>query len=104
MTEYVEALLTMLPATKGGRASPIYPRGVAAGSHYMPHFRVGETGEYLGVAFVGGPECLSPGESAIVTVTLFYAGRVDYSQLVPGASFSVLEGNRVVAHGEVLRR
>ena len=93
MTEYAEAWLTMLPATKGGRTPPIYPRGVVAGSHYMPHFRVGETGEYLGVAFVGGPEWLAPGEGATVTVALVYAGRVDYSQLVPGASFSVLEGH-----------
>jgi hypothetical protein len=93
MTEYVEVRITMLSEAEGGRKSPIYPRGTTAGTHYMPHFRVGEVGEYLGVAFVDGPEVIAPGEAATVTVALIYADRnVNYSPLVPGVAFSVLEG------------
>jgi hypothetical protein len=95
----------MLSEAQGGRKSPIYPRGTTSGSHYMPHFRVGQFGEYLGVAFVDGPEKLAPGESANATVALVYAERgVDYSPLVPGAPFSVLEGKKVIALGEVVHR
>jgi hypothetical protein len=45
---------------------------------------------------------VAPGEAAIATVALMYEG-VDYSALVPGAVFDVVEGSQLVATGSVLR-
>lgn len=86
-----------------GRRTPIFPRGRIQGAWYMPHFRVGSGGEYLGVAFLDGPERLSPGEEAECEVVLMYEG-VDYSPLTEGVTFEVLEGAAPIGHGTVLRR
>ena len=92
-----------LSMSEQGRQTPINPRGRAAQRWYMPHFRVGPSGEYLGVAFVDGPAALAPGEEGDCEVVLMYEG-VDYTPLVEGAEFDVLEGRKVVARGSVLRR
>jgi len=42
----------------------------------------------------------APGETATATVALMYEG-MDYSALVPGAVFDVIEGSQVVAAGRV---
>lgn len=69
---------------------------------YMPHLRVGSSGEELGVAFMEGPSITYPGETARGTAALLYG--VDYSPLQPGAEFEVLEGRRCVGTGTVVHR
>ena len=72
---------------------------------YMPHVRVGTDGEYLGVAFVDGPEWIQPGSEVEQTLALMYTDTgVDYGPLQPGVRFEVLEGARAVADGVVLSR
>jgi hypothetical protein len=68
---------------------------------YRPHLVV-DSGEDLGVCFISSsPAGALPGDTVNATVLLVYAG-VDYSELVPGAEFKVMEGVRIVATGKVL--
>ena len=72
---------------------------------YFPHFRIGPDGEYLGVAFIDGPEWIEPATKVEEIVALIYAETgVDYSALQPGASFDVVEGKHAIGRGRVLRR
>lgn len=91
---FVPVLLTLRSTAEGGRNRPVSLTG-----RYRPHVRVGE-GEVLGVVVVSAAvDVLAPGESTPADLQLLYD--VDYSALQPGASFSVLEGRRVVGAGEV---
>src|SRR5262249_22786005 len=103
-TEYVALHLRALAPSESGRQTPFAgrPRRKA---FYMPHLRVGPESEYLGVAFVDGPEWIHPGDEADATVALIYTDTgVDYSPLVVGASIEVVEGRHVVARGQIVRR
>ena len=93
-----EIKLTFVPPSLGGRVPP----SDFSGRLYRPHFRVGTTGEYLGVVFLHGPENAGPDSEIDATVALIYD--VDYSPLQPGTQFEVLEGPRCVATGRVIRR
>ncbi|MFC5549333.1 hypothetical protein [Massilia aerilata] len=85
------------PTAAGGRARPA---ALTTGG-YRPHFVV-EPGQMLGVVFIHADiPAPPPGETAVATVALMYEG-VDYSALVPGAVFDVVEGRQVVATGRVL--
>ena len=99
-TPYAEVWVEFLPLEDGGRSNPVGLNDLG----YRPHLRVGG-GEYLGVEFVDGPEHpIKPGESAFATVRFAYSPQVDYSALVQGAQFEVLEGGRTVGRGHVVRR
>lgn len=86
--------IEMLSVESGGRKSP-----VSVG--YRPHFRVrGGDGEYLGIEFVEfSEEPVQPGASVRAKVELVYEPEVDYSALVAGAEFDIMEGSRVVGSG-----
>jgi len=98
LSEYIKARISLLTHDDGGRSTPFCPKG----GGYRPHLRVG-AGEMLGVQFVDGPDEVAPGAKAEVIMQLLYQG-VDYSSLLPGAKFTVLEGLRVVATGIVVDR
>jgi translation elongation factor EF-Tu-like GTPase len=86
-------------AEEGGRTAAI---ALNLGT-YRPHLVVAG-GEYLGVAVIQGPaEPVQPGGSVNVTVAFVYEPAVNYSALVEGAVFEVMEGACVVANGRVLR-
>jgi translation elongation factor EF-Tu-like GTPase len=85
------------PTAAGGRPTPA---SLTTGS-YRPHLVV-EPGQMLGVVFIQADVPMPlPGEKTIATVALMYEG-VDYSALVPGAVFDVVEGRQIVATGKVL--
>lgn len=96
MSEYIDVEVRFLPAAAGGRSAPVSLAGSGT-IRYMPHLRVGPSGEELGIAFVAGPSVTYPGETARGTAALLYA--VDDSPLQPGAEFEVLEGRRCVGTG-----
>ena len=97
----------------GGRRSPIYPS-----TNYWPHVVVGDptqreaivrdgnvcTEDYLGVAFLAGPEVIQPGDSCTVTMSLMYYPEVDYSRLRRGTTFTLREGGQIIGFGRVTRR
>src|SRR4051794_38381507 len=96
---YIEALTTWLLSDAGGRASAVAPLE----GRYRPHVRVCSISELLGVSFVGGPALIYPGDTVTVHLRCLYHPAVDYSDLDEGVQFSIVEGPRVVAIGEVLR-
>ena len=98
MTDWLEVRLQLTPAERGGRKTPVLPRG----GHYKPHLRVAAGSELLGVAFTDGPPEVLTGVEATVTVALIYD--LDYSALQPGTHFEVLEGLTVIGAGKVVRR
>ncbi len=103
-TEYAALRLQALPTSESGRHA-FFAGRPHNGAAYMPHVRLAPGSEYLGVAFVAGPEWIHPDDSVDATVALMYVQTgVDYSALVVGASIEVIEGARVVARGEVVRR
>lgn len=94
-----EVELRFRNAEEGGRTAAI---SLSLGA-YRPHFVVAG-GEYLGVVVIQGPaEPVQPGGKVNATVVFVYEPAVNYSALVEGAIFEVMEGPRVVANGRVLR-
>lgn len=81
----------------GGRHAP-FSEG------YCPYFVVAGTTELLAVRAEhcpGGP--VAPGTEGEASFSLLYSPNVDYSALVPGVFFEVIEGPRSVASGTVIR-
>jgi hypothetical protein len=81
----------------------------------MPHVVVGDPGQreprisgntiiehYLGVLVADAPDEIPPGGSAEITLRLMYWPDEKYEQLVPGATFTVREGPKIVGFGRVL--
>lgn len=69
---------------------------------YRPHLRVGQD-DYLGVVLLNGPlGGVMPGTAANAEAVLVYQSSVDYSPLIPGVVFEVLEGAKIVGTGKVL--
>lgn len=110
----IECHITFLSADEGGRSQPL-GYGALSNYQYRPHFVVGDPKqrkarvernilqeEYLGVAFVLGPDIVETNKPLEVLVLLVYP-EVDYSQLTVGATFTIREGAQVVGYGEVIR-
>src|SRR6185312_16803762 len=106
--------VVFLSPEHGGRQAPPV---LGTSAEYRPHLVVQDRSvrdahmrgnvvdeEYLGVSFVEGPEKLDFGVPVSCLVRLNYFPEVGYADLREGASFTVREGVRVVAHGTVLER
>jgi len=108
----IEAEVTFLTPEEGGRRKPL---DLSAGL-YRPHVVIGDPNqrravirdgnfideEYLGVQFKPAADPYLPGTPRVVTLQLIYYPRFRYDGLVPGATFTVREGPRIVAFGHVL--
>jgi hypothetical protein len=81
----------------------------------MPHVVVGDPEQreartfgraikehYLGVLVADAPDEIAPGDSAEVTLRLMFWPEERYVQLVPGATFTLREGPKIVGFGKVL--
>jgi translation elongation factor EF-Tu-like GTPase len=110
----IECCVTFLTAEEGGRTHPL-GYGVLSNYRYRPHFVVGDPKqreakleknviqeEYLGVAFILGPDIVENNQPLQALVCLVYPN-VDYSQLTVGAAFTIREGSRIVGHGKVIK-
>jgi hypothetical protein len=106
----VQAQVTLLPELSHGR------RLLTTGQ-YRPHIVLGPqsqrvairsgktfTERYLGVMFIGGPDSMSPGESAEVSLALMYFPEEAYDEVSPGATFTIREGPLIVGFGVILSR
>ncbi len=110
----IEAETTFLPKSEGGRD---IPDGIFCDCRYRPHLVVGDPSqrqaliedgnrlaeEYLGVVFSGGPPHIEPGIPTKTTMILLYPS-VDYSAVVPGATFTLREAARIIGYGRIVRR
>ena len=103
----VRASVTLLPETNA-------PKFVSSGT-YRPHIVLGPVTQrsaildghtlvetYVGVAFVGGPEKLKPGETGEVELALMYYPHPIYDEVKKGATFTIREGATIVGYGTVL--
>lgn len=103
----VRARVTLLSEMKA-------PKFCASGT-YRPHLVLGPTEQraaimdaqtlvedYIGVALVGGPEKIYPGETAEVELALVYYPNLTYAGVQAGATFTVREGPVIVGFGTVL--
>jgi len=114
-TPEVEVEVTFLPPEEGGRRQP---PDLASAARYMPHLVVGDPNqrkaivrsgnvideEYLGVVFMPDAAPVDPGVARVATLGLMYYPQVQYERVVPGATFTLREGGRIVAFGKVLAR
>lgn len=70
MTDFIEAVVTLLPREAGGRQSPVSPRD----GTYRPF--IGDGGARLRVRFIEGPPRLAPGETGRVVLEIESDGAV----------------------------
>jgi len=112
----IEAEVTFLPESEGGRTTP--PGSLTATKHgsYRPHIVIGDPNQrqavvvgneiqetYLGVAFLSGSDKVEFNKPYLVELGLIYYPHPAYDSVVPGASFTIREGDRVVGFGNVKR-
>ena len=69
--------------------------------NYRPHFVIKNDSEYLGVQFIEGEELVFEKEILGIVQPL-YTDTVDYSKLIPGTEFFILEGKNLVGEGVVV--
>jgi hypothetical protein len=112
----VECSVTFLTPKDGGRDHPLGPDALS-GNRYRPHIVIGDPNqrhaitndhglsaeEYVGVAFHDGPALPEPGKEMKVVLTLMYFPHPMYDKLTRGATFTLREGAKVVAHGKIAR-
>ncbi len=122
MSEMIATRLTLLSQGEGGRSAPLSTG--AYGNTYRPHIVIGDihqrevimverdgfpnvlSEDYLGVAFWDGPRTnpLPTGDPMEIVLRLCYEPVSMYDGVVPGATFTLREGTRIVGFGEVMRR
>ncbi len=110
----ITAEVAFLSTEDGGRQRP----PVLDDGRYMPHIVIGSPDvrramidpdgicrePYQGVRFVDGPSDYRLGHAAVVTLDLVYFPDNRYDDCVPGATFTIREGGKVVGSGRVLAR
>jgi hypothetical protein len=105
--------ITFLSTSEGGRDTPPPQIGRAPGM-YRPHIVIGDPNQrkavvlgneiretYLGVIFVAGPEDVRVGELIEAEAELMYYPLPEHDAVVPGATFTMREGARIVGYGRV---
>jgi len=110
----VEAEITFIPELEGGRATP--PLLVWSDGSYRPHIVIGDPNQrravmvgneiqetYLGILFKSGPTSVEFNESICAKFYLLYYPHVAYESVVPGATFTIREGARIVGFGQVMK-
>lgn len=72
------------------------------GDGYAPYARVGEGGELRAIRILGLPLDGKFGESYSVELELTYHPQLDYSAILPGGVFQLVEGRRIVGEGRIV--
>lgn len=78
------------------------PTRLSDGS-YRPHFIIKNDSEYLGVQFIDGEEFAFEKE-ILGIVQPIHIDTVDYSKLISGTEFFILEGKNLVGEGVVIEK
>jgi hypothetical protein len=108
----VEAEITFIPESEGGRGTT--PGLVSSTGSYRPHIVIGDPNQrnaimignevhetYLGIIFHSGPERVEFNQPFTGEFYLLYYPHPDYESVVPGATFTIREGARIVGFGMV---
>jgi hypothetical protein len=110
--QLVKASVTLLPELEHGRQ--------ISGNLYRPHIVIGPTSQrqakiaegnrliesYLGIQFCAEPSELKPGVTTAARFILMYFHDAPdlYRSVVPGATFTIREGPKIVGYGTVEAR
>ena len=86
MTDFIEAVVTLLPREAGGRQNPVSPRD----GSYRPF--IGSGGERLRVRFIEGPPRLAPGDTARVVLEI-ERDDTDRALLFSGSELELFESD-----------
>jgi hypothetical protein len=97
VSDFVEAVVTLLPSDAGGRRTAVLPRD----GSYRPFVRLVSGGPLIRVRFIEGPPTLAPGDSGRVVLEIESTGA---ELLVSGAELELIEAEpRAVGLLTVLR-
>lgn len=101
---------------EGSRSKPLM--GLSSGN-YRPHIVIGDpkqrqvkmksgtnegTEHYLGVQFVSGPDIAPFDTDFEAQMRLTYFPNVDYSEALPGNTFTLREGSKIIGFGRIIDR
>ena len=84
VTDFIEAVVTLLPREAGGRQNPVSPRD----GSYRPFIGCG--GERLRVRFIEGPPRLAPGDTGRVVLEV-ESSEAAGAMLVSGSELELFE-------------
>jgi hypothetical protein len=118
---HARASLTFLSHEEGGRTN-VPPIEALRGYRYRPHIVIGDStlrearaellngiqliyegdGEYLGVAFGDASSTPEAGKEIEVEFAFMYFPQVTYAEAIPGATFTLREGARIIGFGTIL--
>lgn len=100
MSDFLEALITLLPSEAGGRASAIYPRN----GSYRPFVSAG--GERLRIRVIEGPPSIAPGHEGQIVAEIESGAPPPSAfvrDLAAGAELELIENERCVGILSVMR-
>jgi hypothetical protein len=114
---YIDTEIVLLSKDEGGRSTPILP--IAYGGGYRPHIvlQPRNTREpkiemrdgmrccedpFISVAFWSGDAPIPIGSPFKTTLFLSYYPHEMYRGCVPGASFTLREGSKIIGNGEII--
>lgn len=86
MSDFIEAVVTLIPSEAGGRNDVVLPRH----GSYRPFVRFPLGGPLLRVRFIEGPPRLRPGDSGRVVLEI-ESSVIDEDLLVSGAELELVE-------------
>jgi hypothetical protein len=109
---HIKMQITFLPPTQGGRTTP--PVLVSENGTYRPHIVIGDPMQrnaitvgneirehILDLVFVSGPTDVRFGELIEAEAALMYYPQPEHASVVPGATFTIREGPKIVGYGLV---
>ena len=109
---HIKIQITFLPPKQGGRTNP--PVLVSENGTYRPHIVIGDPMQrtpimvgneireaYLGLVFMSGPTDVQFGELIEAEAALMYYPQPEHASVVPGATFTIREGPKIVGYGRV---
>lgn len=85
MSDFLEAVVTMLPREAGGRLTPVLPRD----GSYRPFARLQAGGPLLRLRFIEGPPVLAPGDCGRVVMEI--ETTIDDGLLTSGVELELVE-------------
>ena len=85
MSDFIEAVVTLLPTDAGGRRTTVSPRD----GSYRPYVRLGLDGPLLRVRFIEGPPTLAPGDSGRVVLEI--ESSAAFGDYVSGPELELIE-------------
>jgi hypothetical protein len=106
----IKAKITLLSKDDGGRETiPILSECI-----YRPHIVLGNPNQrraivvgneiqeiYLGVAFLSSPKDIEFNKPFLTEMVLMYYPDTSYDSVIPGATFTIREGAKIIGYGEV---